>query len=155
MRIRVPSLASLNGLMTSTTVSCSVGWRCCLDPAMLWAVAQAGSCRSNLTPSLRTSICLGSSLKKTKRKKKYWLGDSCILEVILFSPDTKAWICGHAHIPGIRNSILKKIYPQIIPEPVLQRCMQKNQKVHYRIVRNGRKKKCMQLPRYRSNLNIH
>ena len=34
------------------------------------AVAVAGSCHSNLTPSLGTSICLWGGPKKTKKKKK-------------------------------------------------------------------------------------
>ena len=34
------------------------------------AVAQAGSCSSNLTPSLRISICRRCSPKKQKKKKR-------------------------------------------------------------------------------------
>ena len=34
------------------------------------AVVQAGSCSSNSTPSLRTSICWHVALKSNKKKKK-------------------------------------------------------------------------------------
>ena len=40
------------------------------DPVLPWAVAQAGSCSSDSTPSLRTSICCGCSPKKWKEKKR-------------------------------------------------------------------------------------
>ena len=54
-------------------------WRChelwcrlqtLLGSHVALAVVQAGSCTSNLTPSLRTSICRGCDPKKTKKKKK-------------------------------------------------------------------------------------
>ena len=68
MRMRVQSLASIRGL----------GIWCCHE---LWcgsqaqlrsgvAVAEAGSCSSDLSPSLRISICPGCCPKKTKKKKK-------------------------------------------------------------------------------------
>ena len=71
MRMRVQSLASLSGL----------GIWCChelwfssqmrLGSCIAVAVAQAGSCSSNSTPSLGTSICHQCSPKtKTKKKKK-------------------------------------------------------------------------------------
>ena len=68
MRLRVGSLASLSGLRI---------WRChelrCRSQTRLRsdvavAVARAGSCSSNLTPSVGTSICRGCSPKnKTKQ----------------------------------------------------------------------------------------
>ena len=66
MRMWVRPLASLSGLRI---------WRCCeprcslqtrLGSGIAVAVAKAGSCSSNLTPSLGTSICCGCSSKKTK-----------------------------------------------------------------------------------------
>ena len=60
---------------SGVAVSCSVGHRLGSDPTWLWgkpvAVAQAGSCSPNLTPSLGTSICCRSSLKKSPPKKKF------------------------------------------------------------------------------------
>ena len=74
MRIRVPSLASLSGLRI---------WHCrglwCrlqtpLGSGAAVAVAWAGSCSSNLTPILGTSICHTCSPKRPKKKKKWMDG---------------------------------------------------------------------------------
>ena len=53
-------------------VSCGVGHRQGLDLGVAGAMAmvKAGSCSSNLTPSLRTSICRRHGPKKTKKKKE-------------------------------------------------------------------------------------
>ena len=70
MRMQVPSLASLSALRI---------WHChelwCMSQTQLRshvavAVVQAGSCSSNLTPSLGTSICCGYGPKKKKKKKE-------------------------------------------------------------------------------------
>ena len=53
MRLRVQSLASLNGMRTKHCCGCGVG-----------------SCSSDSTPSLGTSICLECSPKKQLKKKK-------------------------------------------------------------------------------------
>ena len=51
-------------------MSCGVGCRHSSGSREAVAVAVAGSCNSNLTPSLGTSICCRGSPKKTKEKKK-------------------------------------------------------------------------------------
>ena len=50
------------------SIPCLIQW--VKDPALLWAMAQAGSYSSDSTPSLGTFICHGRSPKKTKKKKK-------------------------------------------------------------------------------------
>ena len=69
MRLWVWSLASLSGLRI---------WCCCelqcrsqmwLGPHVPVAVAQAGSCSSDLTPRLGTSICLRCSPKRQTNKQ--------------------------------------------------------------------------------------
>ena len=70
MRTRASSLASVSGLRI---------WRCCelwcrlqvwLGSCIAVAVVWAGSCSSDLTLSLGTSICIRCSPKKKKKKKK-------------------------------------------------------------------------------------
>ena len=55
-----------HGLVSMRMRLCSVGW----GSYVAVAVVQVGSCSSDSTPSLRTSICLGCGPKKTKKKKK-------------------------------------------------------------------------------------
>ena len=68
MRLRVQSLDSLSGLGIQR---CSELWcrsQMWLRSSVAAAVAQAGSCRSNSTPSLGTSILHRRSPKMTKDK---------------------------------------------------------------------------------------
>ena len=51
-------------------LSCAVGRRRWLGSCTAMAVAQAGSCSSNWTPGLGTSICHRFGPKKTERSKK-------------------------------------------------------------------------------------
>ena len=72
MRIQIRSLVSLNGLRIQC---CRELWhrsKMWLRPgvAVPVAVAVAGSCSSDSTPSLGTSICCRCGLKKKKDKKK-------------------------------------------------------------------------------------
>ena len=70
MRMWVQFLASLSELRI---LRCHELWRRSqmrLGSCMTVAVAQSGSCSSDLTPSLGTSICLGWGPKKEKKKKK-------------------------------------------------------------------------------------
>ena len=67
MRLQVWSMALLSGL---TIRRCRELW--CRTQTLLGsgiAVAVAGSCSSDLTPSLGTPICRGYSPKKKKKKK--------------------------------------------------------------------------------------
>ena len=70
MRTRVPSLALLRELRIwhyhELWCRSQTPLRSCIAVAMV----QAGSCSSDSTPSLVTSICCRCSLKKTKKKKK-------------------------------------------------------------------------------------
>ena len=70
MRLRVRSLASRSGLRIQR---CRELWcrsqtrlRSCVAVAVVWA----GGYRSNWTPSLGTSICLGCGPKKTKTNQR-------------------------------------------------------------------------------------
>ena len=47
---------------------CSVGCRCGSDLALLWLWCRRGSCSSDLTPSLGTSICCKCGPKKTSQR---------------------------------------------------------------------------------------
>ena len=69
MRTRVQSLASLGGLRVRSwrDLWCRSKMRLGSDVAM--AVVQTGTCSSDSTPSLGTSICRGCGPKKTKRPK--------------------------------------------------------------------------------------
>ena len=69
MRLQVRSLASRHGLRISVAVNWGVGLRCRSDP-MFVAVVSASSYRSNLTPSLGTSLWHRCSPKKQKKKKR-------------------------------------------------------------------------------------
>ena len=73
MRRRVPSLASISGVGL---------WRCCelwcgsrtyleshVAVTVAVAVVVAGSCSSDSTPSLGTSVCRGCGPKKKKKKE--------------------------------------------------------------------------------------
>ena len=50
-------------------MSCGVGHRCGLDLAWLWLWLWAGSCSSDLTPRLGTSICCWCGPKKKKSRR--------------------------------------------------------------------------------------
>ena len=70
MRFWVGSLASLNGLRIwhGQELWCRSQTR--PGSGIAVAVVKAGSCSSNWTPSLGTSICHGCDQKKKKKKKK-------------------------------------------------------------------------------------
>ena len=70
VKLRVPSLASLSGL--GIRPCCELWYRSWtqLGSDVAVAVVEAGSCSSNWTPSLGTSICHGWVPKKTKTKNK-------------------------------------------------------------------------------------
>ena len=70
MRLRVRSLGLLNGLRIRCCHELWCGSQTWLGSGVAVAVVQAGSCRSNSTPSLGTSTCCGGSPKKTGKKKK-------------------------------------------------------------------------------------
>ena len=74
MRMRVWSLASLSGLRTQYYHELWWGSQMQLgSSAAVAVVMQAGSCSSNLTPSLGISTCCRCDPKKCKkRKKKEW-----------------------------------------------------------------------------------
>ena len=66
MRIQVRSLASLSGLKI---LYCHELW-IWLRSDVAVAVVYAGSCSSNWTPSLGTSVCRKCGPKKHEKKKK-------------------------------------------------------------------------------------
>ena len=70
IRMHVQSLASLSGLR----IHCCPKLRCrsqtWLRSGVAMAVVWAGSCSSDSTPSLGTSICHGCGPKKEKKRKK-------------------------------------------------------------------------------------
>ena len=66
MRIRVQSLASLSGV--GIWHYHELWYRSQMWLRVAVAVVKAGSCCSNSTPSLETSICCASSPKKQKKK---------------------------------------------------------------------------------------
>ena len=68
MRLWVRSLASFSGLRIGCC--CELGCRSQtrLRSGIAVSVVSAGSCSSDLTPSLGTSMCCGCSPKKTKDK---------------------------------------------------------------------------------------
>ena len=72
MQFRVPSLASLSGLKVwhCLELRCRSQTWLGSDIAAAVAVVLAGSCSSNWTPSLGTSICHGYGLKKLKKKER-------------------------------------------------------------------------------------
>ena len=66
------------------------------DQTLLWAVALAGSCSSDSTPSLGTSLCCGCSPKETKQNKR----NQCV---------KVGWEMGHVHnfkVPGHTRYLL-------------------------------------------------
>ena len=67
MRMQVQSLTLLNGVRIHRAMSCSIGHRCGLDPALLWLWHKSAAV-APIRPL--TSLCCGCSLKKTKKKKK-------------------------------------------------------------------------------------
>ena len=70
MRVQIRSLASLSG---SRIWHCLELWyrsQMWLGSSVAVAVVQAGSCISDSTPSLETSICYGCGFKKQKTNKQ-------------------------------------------------------------------------------------
>ena len=76
MRMLVQSLASFSKsrIQRYHELWCRSQTRLRSGMAVAVAVAVAGSCSSNWTPSLGTSICHGCGPKKKKKKKKKMLG---------------------------------------------------------------------------------
>ena len=70
MRTQVQSLVSLSGLGIRHCRELWCGSQTQLRSGVAVAVAWAGRCSSNSTPSLGTSICRGCGPKKQKDKKK-------------------------------------------------------------------------------------
>ena len=68
--MRVRPLASLSGLRIQHCPELWCRSQMWFRSRVAGAVAQAGSCRSNWTPGLGTSVCHGCGPKKTKKKKK-------------------------------------------------------------------------------------
>ena len=77
----IPGLAQwLKGSVVAT--SCRVGHTRGSDLALLWLWRIGGSCSSNSTPSLGTSICCRCSPKKKEKQKQKWFLDASIRETI-------------------------------------------------------------------------
>ena len=73
MRMQVRFLASFSGLSGLRIWYCSELWcslQMRLGSGVVMAVVQAGGYSSNLTPSLRISVCCRCGPKKTEKKKK-------------------------------------------------------------------------------------
>ena len=70
MRTQVQPLASLSGLRIWCNCELWHRSQMLLGSRVVVAVVQAGSCNSDLTPSLGTSICSECGPKKTKNKTK-------------------------------------------------------------------------------------
>ena len=77
MRVRVQSLASFSRLKIRCCHELWYRSQTCLRSFVAVAVVQAGSCSSDSTPSLGTSICCRNGPKKKKKKRKQ-------IEVITF-----------------------------------------------------------------------
>ena len=69
MRLEVQSLASLSGLRIQRCYELWCWSQTWLRSGVAVAVVEAGSCSSDSTPSLGTSICCGYGPKKTEDKK--------------------------------------------------------------------------------------
>ena len=71
MRTQVPSLASLSGLRIQCRCSCGVGHRLVTTvTGVAVAVAQAGSCNSDSTPSLCCPHATQAAIKREKKKER-------------------------------------------------------------------------------------
>ena len=70
MRFWVGSLASLSGLKIQCCRELWCRWQTRLGSSLAVAVAEAGSCSSDWTSSLGTSICRGCGPEKQKNKKE-------------------------------------------------------------------------------------
>ena len=73
------------------------------------AMVLAGSCSSNLIPSLETSICHRCSPKKTKKKKKMI---SCLHDCDMDAVLGRRWFCsyGYSGAQADRGSAFFHIY---------------------------------------------
>ena len=76
MRLQVPSLALLSGLRIHVAMSCGVGRRCGLDPALLWlwcrpaAAASIGPLAWEPPYAAGAAQEMAKSQKAKKKKKK-------------------------------------------------------------------------------------
>ena len=70
MRMQVQSLASLSRLRIWRCLELQCRSQMWLGSSVAVAMVEVGSCSSDSTPSLGTSVCSEGSPKKTKRKKK-------------------------------------------------------------------------------------
>ena len=93
MRMKVQSLTLLSGLRIQHyhELLC----RLQLGSCMAVAVVEAGSCSSDSTPTLGTSMCNGYSPKKTKKKKKYcwWKRPLCHPELFFPLQFSSLYLC--------------------------------------------------------------
>ena len=87
--MRVPSLDSLGGLRIQCRHELCCWLKMWLRSNVAVAVAMDGSCSSDSTPSLGTSICHGCSLKKQKKKRKK--------KIVLKGAESGAGIPFHRH----------------------------------------------------------
>ena len=85
-RTQVQSPASLSGLRIRPCPELWCGLQMWLGSGVAMAMVQSGSCSSDLTPSLGTSICCTCSSKKTE--KKGGVGRECIEYIFLFKKIT-------------------------------------------------------------------
>ena len=74
MRLRVQSLASLNGLRTSIAVSCGVGLRCGLDTVLLWLWCRPAPV-APIQPLAWEHPHAGVALKRKRKKKNFMAAD--------------------------------------------------------------------------------
>ena len=90
MRMQVPSLASFIGLRIRHCCELWCRSHTWLRPCIAEAVAQAGSCSSNSTPSLGTPICHRRGPKDTHTHKHTHTR-------MHTHKGTTIWPCGHTH----------------------------------------------------------
>ena len=96
MRMRVRSLASLSGLRIHHCCELWCRSQMQLRSRVAVAVVQAGSCSSDSTPSLGTSICCRCGPKKAKSKSKM-----CFSRKV--ADNQSPWKQGFASSPAIQE----------------------------------------------------
>ena len=143
MKLEVRSLASLRGLRN---------WHCRelwyrsqtqLGSYIAVAVAQSGSCSSNSTPGLGTSILCGGSPKKSKkkerkRKKNHHQFKMCVFIMVFFQIGFFLFFClwWHCLLGGLFKQLSHK-YSYIVPLSCLSiwRLMSKPHALYLRLSR--------------------
>ena len=82
---------------SGVAMSCGVGFRCSLDPALLWLWYRSAATAAIQPLAWEPPYATGTALKRQKTKKNYYSGFEMFCQFLLYSKVTQLYTYAHTH----------------------------------------------------------